>query len=387
MRLTTAAVSMNIILKGQLGYMNQFFEVVGVTTYDEKHYNDIVAREGIRMISIPMARTIAPLQDVKALWQLYRLFKTERPTIVHTHTPKAGLLGQMAAWLARVPIRMHTVGGMPLTEVNGLKRQLLNVLEKLTYWCANGVYPNSKGLRDIILAENFCHPDKLKVLANGGSNGINVDYFKPDYIQGAAENRLQMREALNISDSNFVFCFVGRIAREKGMVELLHAFQRLKKEFPIKLILVGLFEKHYGAVDAETQSALESDPDIFPLGRFDDVRPYYAMSDAYIFPSYREGFPNSVLEAGAMGLPSIVTNINGCNEIVQHGKNGLIIEPKNELELETTMRALLQDKPLVETLKQNARPVIVEQFRREFVWEELLREYKRLLKEKTGKAI
>ncbi len=111
------------------------------------------------------------------------------------------------------------------------------------------------------------------------------------------------------------------------------------------------------------------------------------MSDAYIFPSYREGFPNSVLEAGAMGLPSIVTNINGCNEIVQHGKNGLIIEPKNELELENTMRALLQDKPLVETLKQNARPVIVEQFRREFVWEELLREYKRLLKEKTGKAI
>lgn len=387
MRLTTAAVSMNIILKGQLGYMNRFFDVVGVTTYDEKHYNDIPAREGIRMAPVTMARAIAPVQDLRTLWHLYRLFRRERPDIVHTHTPKAGLLGQLAAWLARVPVRMHTVGGMPLTEVCGLKRQVLNAMEKLTYGCAHGVYPNSKGLRDIILEERFCKPEKLKVLANGGSSGIDVDFFKPDYVQDPGKKRGQMRAELGISDTDFVFCFVGRIAREKGMVELLHVFQRLKKQFPVKLILVGLFEKDYGALDPVTIQALETDPDIFPLGRFDDVRPYYAMSDAYVFPSYREGFPASVLEAGAMGLPSIVTDINGCNEIVQHGKNGLIIQPKSEPELEDAMRAMLENPSLRQTLRKQARPMIVEQFRREYIWEEILKEYRCLLLEKTGKTV
>jgi len=374
-RLTTVPISMNIILKGQLGYMNQFFEVIGVTGYDEKHFNEIAQREGIRMKAVDMARTIAPFKDLRALWQLYRFFEAEKPTIVHTHTPKAGLLGMLAAFLARIPVRMHTVGGMPLTEVKGAKRVLLNWMERLTYACAHGVYPNSKGLQEIIIAEQFCHPDKLKVLANGGSNGINTDVFKPDYIPDAAQKKVEMRQSLGIKEADIVLCFIGRIAKEKGMIELLPVFERLQQKYPIQLILVGVFEKYYGALPEILVKRIENNPDIHFLGRFDDVRPYYAMSDIFVFPSYREGFPNAVLEAGAMGLPSIVTDINGCNEIIENRKNGLIIAPKSELELEKALLALLEQPALYDSLSKQARPTIVQYFRREFVWAEMLKEY------------
>jgi glycosyltransferase involved in cell wall biosynthesis len=380
LRIVTAPISMNIILKGQLAYMNQHFEVVGVTAYDEKHFNEIKNREGIRMHAVSLARAISPLQDLKALWQIIRIIRHERPDIVHSHTPKAGLLGMLAAWLLRVPVRMHTVGGMPLMEVTGLKRRLLNLLERITYGCAHRVYPNSKGLFEFIVEQKFCPPTKLKVLANGGSNGINTDHFSPDFWPNALEERQKMRQSLGITESDLVFCFVGRIAREKGMGELLTAFERLQKHHSIKLILVGTFEKHYGVLDAQVVQAIENNPDILFLGRFDDVRPYYALSDVFVFPTYREGFPNALLEAGAMQLPCIATDINGCNEIVQHRRNGLLIPPKSEVALHDAMLEMIAQPDERTQLAQQARQDIVAMFRREFVWNSLLEEYRNLLK-------
>jgi glycosyltransferase involved in cell wall biosynthesis len=374
-RITTVPISMNIILKGQLAFMNKYFEVIGISSHDEKHLSEVGEREGIVTHAIEMPRTISPVKDLIALCKLFIYFKKVKPTIVHTHTPKAGLLGMLASKFAGVPIRLHTVGGLPLVEVEGAKRVLLNFIEKLTYACAHNVYPNSKGLKQIIIENNFCDESKLKVLGNGGSNGINTTFFAPNYIENANEERENLRQKLQIESNDLVFCFVGRIATEKGIVELLDVFEELQANHKIKLILVGTFEKHYGILGDDIKERIEKNTSILFLGRFDDVRPYYAMSDIYVFPSYREGFPNSVLEASAMSLPCIVTDINGCNEIIEDGINGLLIKPKDRIELKSAMQKLIDNPIYRNELASNARPHVEKYFKREVVWDALLGEY------------
>lgn len=369
-RLTTVSVSMNIILKGQLAYMHQYFDVTGITSPDAKHFPEIAKREGIRMIPLSIARTIHPWQDLKTLFQLYLLFSKEKPDIVHTHTPKAGLLGMTAAWLARVPVRLHTVGGIPWMEITGWKKKILRFTEKITYAFADKVYPNSKGLQTFILKEKICESEKLKVLANGGSNGIDATYFSPDYTLGK-----KTRETYTISDDELVLGFVGRIAREKGISEFLDAFRRLKRDYKVKMVLVGLFERTYGGLDPETEQRILHDPDILFLGRFDDVRPFYAMTDIFVFPSYREGFPNAVLEACAMGVPVVATDINGCNEIIENNINGLLVSPKSSEELYQALLRLFKDTSLRAQLGKKAREQVVRLFRRELIWEALKKEY------------
>jgi glycosyltransferase involved in cell wall biosynthesis len=374
-RITTVPVSMNIILKGQLAYMNQFYEVVGVTGRDEKHFYEIAQREGIRMIPIELSRVISPIKDLKSLFQMYFMMLREKPDIVHTHTPKAGLIGLLAAKLAGVPVRLHTVGGIPWMEVFGFKRNMLKQIEKITYGLAHRVYPNSKGLIQFIHEQKICPSEKVKLLANGGSNGINTDYFVPH-----PELKQTLRLKQGINDNEIVLGFVGRMAREKGINEWLTAFEEVRKQFKVKILLIGLFEKTYGGLTSEVEEKIQNDPDILFLGRFDDVRPYYNMMDIFVFPSYREGFPNAVLEACAMGLPVIATNINGCNEIIQNGVNGILIEPKSSEAIYKALLNLLENKESRLKLGEQARTEVVKKFRRENIWRALKDEYDTLLR-------
>jgi glycosyltransferase involved in cell wall biosynthesis len=184
---------------------------------------------------------------------------------------------------------------------------------------------------------------------------------------------------LGIEINEIVFCFIGRIAIEKGILELIEVFEKLQVKYPVKLLLIGVFEKNYGVLGDEVKQIIYANSSIICPGRFDDVRPYYALSDIYVFPSYREGFPNSVMEAGAMGLPCIVSNINGCNEIVQHMVNGLIVEPKDTVSLLNAMELLIKDSDLREKLSRNARLYIESCFKNEVIWNELLKEYNSLI--------
>lgn len=377
-RITTVPISMNIILRGQLGFMNQYFEVIGVTGYDFKHYTEIKERENIRMHEIDMVRNISVLKDLKALWQLYWFFKKEKPDIVHTHTPKAGLLGMIASKIAGVPHRLHTVGGIPQIEFSGWRKKILDITEKVTYRLAHKVYPNSLGLKQIILEMKYCRDSKLKVLANGSSNGVNIDFFKPNFaINNIDEYKSICRKKYNLDENDIVFLYVGRIAKDKGINELIDAFGKLNREQSntIKLILIGPFEKDHGILDNKTKRMLEENENIKVLGRFDDVRPFYLISDVFVFPTYREGFPNVVLEAQSMGLPCIVTNINGCNEIIKNGYNGLIISVKNSEDLYIAMRKLAFDKEYRLDLSSKSRKNIIDNYRREIVWNALLDEY------------
>ena len=381
-RITTVPISFKVLLKGQLRFMaSNGFDVKGVSSEGEE-LKEVRENEGIVMEAINMSRKITPFQDLKSLWEMWNFLRKEKPQIVHTHTPKAGIIGMLAARLAGVPHRLHTVAGLPLMEATGIKRKILNFVEKLTYSSATRVYPNSKGLYNFILQNNFTQSNKLKIIANGSSNGINTTFFSP--AQVSEIEKITLREKLNIQPDDFVFVFVGRIVSDKGINELIKAFSELQTAknnelTGIKLLLVGGLESYLDPLNPETLAEINQNKDIISVGFQQDVRPFFAISDALAFPSYREGFPNVVMQAGAMGLPSIVSDINGCNEIIVEGENGLIIPPKNVEKLKEKMLTLAKDKNLYTKLKGNSRRMIENRYEQSVVWNALLEEYEGLL--------
>ena len=381
-RITTVPISLEKLLEGQLGFMQTHFEVTAISA-DKENLEALGVAENYPTYHIEMTRQITPLADLKAVFKLYKYLKKEKPTIVHTHTPKAGIVGMLAAQMAGVPYRLHTVAGLPLMEATGNKRRLLDFVEKLTYKFATKVYPNSKGLYDFIVAENLAKPDKLKIIGQGSSNGIDTQYFDPGPFKFT---RKTLRKDLNIPQDSFVFIFVGRLVGDKGINELVAAFCSLetKKKKDQKLLMVGSLETELDPLKAETLRDIENNPNIIAVGFQNDVRPYFAAADVLTFPSYREGFPNVVMQAGAMGLPSIVSNINGCNEIIIPDVNGLIIPPKNTEALAEAMKLLLNDSLLYENLKSKAREQITSRYERQQVWDALLEEYQMLLKDKNS---
>ena len=375
-RLTTVPLSFETLLKGQPRFLQQYYNVIIICS-DKERLEKVGKAEGVKTYSVELTRQITPLKDIKALYKLYVYFKKEKPFIVHTHTPKAGLIGMLAARLAKVPHRLHTVAGMPLMESVGLKRKILNFTEKLTYRCAHHIYPNSKGLYDFIVKNQFCPEQKLKIIGNGSSNGIDTTYFSPTLY--SYEQKEKLKRNIGIPFNAFIFCFVGRLVKDKGINELVQSFVEINKAYQyVKLLLVGPFERELDPLFSETEREIQNNPDIFSVGFQTDVRPYLAISDVFVFPSYREGFPNVVMQAGAMELPCIVTDINGCNEIIEDGVNGLIITPKNKEQLQEKMRLLLENSELRNHLKQNARSMITSRYEQKAVWEALLEEYKKL---------
>lgn len=380
-RITTVPLSLKVLLKGQLRFMaSNGFDVKGVSSEGEE-LREVHENEGIAVEAITMSRKITPFQDLKSLWEMWNFLRKEKPQIVHTHTPKAGIIGMLAARLAGVPHRLHTVAGLPLMEATGVKRKILNFVEKLTYSSATRVYPNSKGLYDFILQNNFTQSNKLKIIANGSSNGIDTTFFSPDQVTEI--EKVTLREKLNIQPDDFVFVFVGRIVSDKGINELIKAFSELQtvenKPAGIKLLLVGGLENDLDPLNPETLAEINQNKDIISVGFQQDVRSFFAIADALVFPSYREGFPNVVMQAGAMGLPSIVSDINGCNEIIIEGENGLIIPSKNVEKLKEKMLTLAKDKNLYTKLKGNSRRMIENRYEQSVVWNALLEEYEGLL--------
>ena len=377
-RITTVAYSLGGLLKGQLNYMSDYYEVIGISSSEDGYLKRVISKkEGIRVIPLEMTRKITIFKDFFAFWKLFWIFKKEKPFIVHTHTPKAGTVGMLAAYMAGVPNRLHTIAGMPLMEATGPKRLLLDIVEKMTYKCATKIYPNSYGLEKFIVEGKYTIPKKIKVIGKGSSNGIDTSIFDPAVVKD--EEIQKIKDTYSISSEHFVFIFIGRLVKDKGVNELVAAFDTLCNKYShIKLLLVGRREMELDPLDEKTNQIIASNKNIITTGTQDDVRPYLKLSDLLTFPSYREGFPNVVMEAGAMGLPAIVSDINGCNEIIVDGKNGFIVPPKSEDGLCEKMEELLLAPLILEELASNTRKMIKERFERNFIWEELLKEYQSL---------
>lgn len=375
-RITTVPISMNKILNGQLKFINKQYEVVGISRYVEKDFDEIINREGIRMIPVSFERTINIGKDLLCLIKLIQIFRKEKPYIVHTHTPKAGLLGMIAAKITNVPVRLHTVGGMPLMGETGNKLALLKFIEKLTYRFAHKIYPNSKGLAEFILQNKFTTVSKVKVIGDGSSNGIDTKYYNRNY-KGAEEETALLKKQLGIRKNDFVFMFLGRLAKEKGIHELLVAFKKLSATNKnLKLLLVGPLEEENGSISKEDLQIIKTSSIIIYPGRTDNVRGHLRLANCFVFPSHREGFPNVLLQAAAMSLPIIATNINGCNEIIEDGISGYLIPIKDEKALYDKMNFILLNEEKRASFAYNIRKTLEIKFKQSVIWESLLEEYK-----------
>lgn len=373
-RTATVAISLDILLKGQLSFLNSHYEVVAVSGADG-HLETVAEREGVRIVSVPMSRSIAPIKDLVSLVKMYFLFKKEKPQIVHSITPKAGLLSMTAAYFAGVPVRLHTFTGLIFPYKKGLMQTLLLFMDKVLCRFATHIFPEGEGVKsDLQRYKVTTKP--LHVLANGNVNGIDTAYF--DQSQVSESEQLTLREELQLNLSDFVFVFVGRLVADKGVNELVSAFSELSKtKTHCKLLLVGPLESELDPLSAATLQAISNNRSIISVGFQADIRSYLSISNVFVFPSYREGFPNVVLQAGAMGLPCIVTNISGSNEIIQDNSNGIVIPVRDTQSLLTQMDLLLQDNVLTNNLAQSAREIIVTRYKQQMVWEAVLDTYKK----------
>lgn len=348
------------------------YEVVVVSSPGEE-METIARREGVRCVAVPMQRHIAPLQDLKSLWGLIKVFRREKPDIVHSITPKAGLLSMMAAWICRVPVRLHTFTGLVFPTAKGIKRKILMFTDRLTCFCATHIVPEGEGVRSDLI-KNKITRKPIRVLGHGNVRGIDLLHYDPRLPEVKAETAKIRKEAL------FTFIFVGRIVGDKGINELVEAFERLKKEISaIRLLLVGKYEADLDPISPAASRIIDTDSNIEAVGQQNDVRPWMAAADALVFPSYREGFPNVVIEAGAMGIPAIVTDINGSREIIIEGENGLIIPPRNADALYTAMKEMVVNDALRESMASKARKLVADRYEQSYVRRCLKEYYKEIL--------
>jgi glycosyltransferase involved in cell wall biosynthesis len=376
-RITTVPQSLDILLRGQLAFLSTYYDVIGVSSGSDT-LDKVALREGVRTIVVDMERQISIHKDIVSLWRLYRLFKKEKPLIVHSITPKAGLLSMMASRLARVPIRMHTFTGLIFPTRTGIMQNILILMDRLLCRCATNVYPEGQGVKADLIRHKITRKP-LKILANGNVNGIDLPHFAPDAVTD--EQRIALKNELGIKPGDFTFIFIGRQVGDKGINELIEAFNAIStRRVGVKLLLVGAPEPELDPLSDRTTRVMRENKAIIPTGYQFDVRPYLAVSDALAFPSYREGFPNVVMQAGAMGLPSIVTDINGCNEIISGGDNGLIIPPRDSHSLQVAMERIMDDEALRTKLHKNARIAVASRYDRQSVWDALLEEYRSLHK-------
>lgn len=378
-------VSMSVgFVAGMLSDLTKKYEVVLLSSPGPE-MEDAKEKFGVRTIEVAMERHISLIKDLTSLLKLIRIFKREKPDMVHSMTPKAGLLCMVAAWMTRMPVRIHTFTGLVWPTTKGVQRWVLKMTDRITCFCATHVIPEGQGVLNDLKAGGITNKE-MKVLGYGNVKGIDMTRFshRPEIIEKAKAIR---------KDDVFTFLFVGRIVKDKGINELVEAYIRLKDKCRnVRLILVGSFEESLDPISPTAKEQIEKTPDIIVAGEQsgDDLIAYYAAADCFVFPSYREGFPNTVIEAGAMELPCIVTDINGSREIitgvplqlppvdgdnevmnapvsVSVKQNGIIIPSKDVEALYEAMKRMVTDKEMRGGMVKNARPMIESRFEQGFV--------------------
>ncbi len=375
-RASTVPQSLDVFCKGMLKELSEKYEVVALSSPGEP-LDRVREREGVHTIAVPMERHISLMKDLKALFAMIKTLRKERPYMIHSMTPKAGLLCMVAGKLTGVPVRIHTFTGLVWPTSTGLKRNILMLTDKLTCACATNIIPEGQGVKNDLIAGKITKKP-LKVLGFGNVMGVDMEHFsrRPEV--------LRLVEELKLWDSSkFTFLFVGRIVRDKGINELVGAFKKLYSEYPdIRLLLVGPYEDNLDPISQESRDAISAYKNIEAVGKKigEELLAYYAAADCFVMPSYREGFPNTVLEAGAMELPSIVTDINGSREIIVDGENGMIVPPQNEERLYQAMKMILTSPADRERMAGKARKMISDRFEQSFVRKCLYEYYDEVIK-------
>lgn len=359
------------LIRGQLAHVRAAGYHVTLLCAPGEAARRLAAEEGVDLAEVPMEREISPLRDLASLWRVVGVLRRVRPDVVNAGTAKAGLLVTAGAWLTRVPGRVYTLRGMRLDTTRGALRRVLWAVERLTCALAQRVVCVSPSLRARALELRLLPPGKTVVIGGGSSNGVHAEHFGARHDGAAAA----LRRELGMEGGGPVVGFVGRIVRDKGIEELAAAWRVLRDEFPAaRLLLVGPPEAS-DAVSGGTAAALAADPRVHQPGHVDDPAPYYRMMDVLVLPSYREGFPNVLLEGGASGVPMVTTRVPGCVDAVEDGRTGALVPPGDADALAAALRAYLADPALRARHGRAARERVLAEFGRERIWDGLVALY------------
>jgi glycosyltransferase involved in cell wall biosynthesis len=369
---------------GQVGYLKGRGVDVWALSSPGELLNRFAVREGIRVHGLEMPRRIAPLRDLATTVRLWRWLRKLRPDIVDAHTPKGGLLGMLGAWLARVPVRVYHMHGLPLMTATGLKRELLRSAEKVSCLLAHQVLCVSASLREAAVAEGLCRPDKIAVLHHGSINGVAAETaFNPAHVGDTV--RAAVRQRYGIPVDAEVIGFVGRVVRDKGLVELAEAWQALRADSPeLHLLVVGPFEPQ-DPLPLDVEQLLRTDPRVHLTGINWDTPPLYAAMDVVVLPTYREGFGVVIIEAAAMELPVVATEVPGCVDAVEDSVTGTLVPQHDAVALTEAIRRYLLDPELRRRHGRAGRERVLREFRQEDIWEAIYAEYRRLLDDQRAR--
>ena len=382
-RITTVPMALKHLLRGQMRYMKQQgFEVI-MASADGSEREDVINHENCAHYIIPMTRKITPFADLRSLWQLYRFFKKEKPDIIHSHTPKAGLLAMFAGKMAGIKIRIHTVAGLRFMTSSGITRKILVRMEKLTAANATHVWPNSQSLLQYITKHKLAKPSKLEMIGFGSSNGIDLQRYSVTALQQQKIEEIKKQLAYDTS-LVYLLC-VGRIVKDKGIDELLTAFTNIYKEKKeLRLVLLGIFEDELDPVSVEARRILKEHPGIIHINWSDSVEYFMHLASMLVHPSYREGFPNVLLQAGAMYCPILCSRIEGNVDIVEDGQTGVLFEVKDAASLEEKLRWALGNPGQLKNFAAELRQRIEHRFDQRFVHESLKKKYLELVSEQPS---
>lgn len=365
---TTVPLSLGFFI-GQYQLLGRDFDVTVVSSC-RKALEAFGKSQGVKTHWIPMEREISIIKDIYGLICFIIYFILVRPYIVHGNTPKGGLLSMVAAWIARVPVRIYMCHGLRYQGCSGFKRRLLMFMERLSCHCATDIICVSRGVKTILMKDRICKGEPV-VIWNGSASGIDTEKFNPMRLS----DREGLRQHYGIQKDNFTLGFIGRLVKDKGIDELIEAFGVLSIRHPeMRLLLVGSLETAGNSVSDVTLAAIREKKSIIACGQQTDIPKYLSIIDLFIFPSYREGFGLSLMEAAAMGVPSVATDITGCNEIVIDGVNGLLVKPRSSDAIVEAVENLFSNRNLLDSMRKKCRKTIVARYERDKLCE-MYRDY------------
>ena len=371
-----APLTLKAFMLGHVQALSRIAEVTLVADFGPE--DDVYAwPDAITRMTIPIARPIAPWTDLLALLALLRLFRLRRYDLVHSITPKAGLLAMLAGALAGVPRRLHTFTGQVWVTRAGITRAVLKSADRLTARLATQVLADSASQREFLIAQGIVITTKCDVLAHGSICGVDTARFRPD-----AAARVRVRRSLGIPSGAVLFLYLGRINRDKGLLDLAHAYAEAGALYPdAHLLLVGPDEGNLRA--ALSSAAADCAARLHSAGLTDRPQEYYAAADVFCLPSYREGFGSTIIEAAAAGVPAIGSRIYGITDAIVEGETGLLFPPGEVQQLAQCMRTLAGDASLRRRMGENARERAQRDFSSAIVTAALLEYYEKLLVDGT----